>query len=181
MFQRTLVLQTNLGKAIVFKGNYNHQGATMSPKKLFNLFAKAEAVTWTLLIAGLIAKALGLEASIVTVVGGIHGAVFLGYAVTAALTGVNQRWGLGKTTLAVALAIIPYATIPFEIKVAKNGSLEGSWRTVLSEDPRDKGFIDRLFRWFISRPVFLIFVIVVGLTALFSLLVFLGPPTEWFN
>ena len=153
----------------------------MSPKKLFNTFAKAEAVTWTLLITALILRANGFDPVAVAIAGSIHGAVFLGYAVTAALTGVNQRWGFGKTALAVALAIIPYATIPFEMRVAKNGSLEGSWRTVVSEDPRDKGFIDRLFRWFIARPVILIVVIVIGLTALFSLLVFLGPPTEWFD
>ncbi len=153
----------------------------MTPKKLFNTFAKAEAVTWTLLITALILRATGFDPVAVAIAGSIHGAVFLGYAVTAALTGVNQRWGFGKTTLAVALAIVPYATIPFEIRVAKNGSLDGSWRTVVSEDPRDKGLIDRLFRWFIARPVILVVVIVVGLTALFSLLVFLGPPTEWFN
>jgi len=114
-------------------------------------------------------------------VGGIHGAVFLGYTVTAALTGVNQRWGFGKSALAVALAIVPFATVPFEMRLNKNGSLDGQWRTTVTEDPRDKGIIDRLFRWFIARPVFLIVVILVGLTALFSLLVFLGPPTEWFN
>ena len=153
----------------------------MTPKTLFNSFAKAEAVTWTLLISGLIGRALGLESVIVTVVGGIHGAVFLGYAVTAALTGVNQRWGFGKSALAVALAIVPFATVPFEMKLNKDGSLEGSWRTTITEDPRDTGIIDRLFRWFIARPAFLIVVILVGLTALFSLLVFLGPPTEWFN
>ena len=153
----------------------------MTPKKLFNTFAKAEAVTWTLLITALILRATGFDPVAVAIAGSIHGAVFLGYAVTAALTGVNQRWGFGKTTLAVALAIVPYATIPFEIRVAKNGSLEGSWRTAVSEDPRDKGFIDRLFRWFIARPVVLIVVIVVGLTALFSLLVTLGPPNEWFD
>ena len=153
----------------------------MTPKKLFNTFAKAEAVTWTLLITALILRATGFDPVAVAIAGSIHGAVFLGYAVTAALTGVNQRWGFGKTTLAVALAIVPYATIPFEIRVAKNGSLEGSWRTAVSEDPRDKGFIDRLFRWFIARPVVLIVVIVVGLTILFSLLVTLGPPNEWFD
>ena len=153
----------------------------MSPKKLFNTFAKAEAVTWTLLISGLIGRALGLDSAIVTVVGGIHGAVFLGYAVTAALTGVNQRWSFGKSALAVVLAIVPFATVPFEMRLNKNGSLDGSWRTTVTEDPRDKGIIDRLFRWFIARPAFLIVVILVGLTALFSLLVFLGPPTEWFN
>ena len=153
----------------------------MTPKKLFNTFAKAEAVTWTLLITALILRATGFDPVAVAIAGSIHGAVFLGYAVTAALTGVNQRWGFGKTTLAVALAIVPYATIPFEIRVAKNGSLEGSWRTAVSEDPRDKGFLDRLFRWFIARPVILVVVIVVGLTALFSLLVTLGPPNEWFD
>lgn len=153
----------------------------MTPKKLFNTFAKAEAVTWTLLITALILRASGFDPVAVAVAGSIHGAVFLGYAVTAALTGVNQRWRFGKTSLAVALAIVPYATIPFEMRVAKNGSLEGSWRTAVSEDPRDKGVIDRLFRWFIARPVFLIVVIVVGLTALFSLLVSLGPPNEWFD
>jgi len=153
----------------------------MTPKKLFNTFAKAEAVTWTLLITALFLRATGFDPVAVAIAGSIHGAVFLGYAVIAALTGVNQRWGFGKTAFAVGLAIIPYATIPFEMRVAKNGSLEGSWRTAVSEDPRDKGFIDRLFRWFIARPVILVVVIVVGLTALFSLLVTLGPPNEWFD
>ena len=63
----------------------------MSSKKLFNTFAKAEALTWTLLISALIARAVGLDPLTVAIAGSIHGAVFLGYAVTAALTGVNQR------------------------------------------------------------------------------------------
>jgi integral membrane protein len=153
----------------------------MTPKKLFNAFAKAEAVTWTLLISALIARAVGLDPALVGIAGGIHGAVFLGYAVTAALTGVNQRWGFGKTALAVALAIVPFATVPFEMRLHKNGSLEGSWRTTVSDDPRDAGFIDRLFRWFIAKPITLILVIVLGLTAVFVLLVSLGSPTTWFD
>jgi integral membrane protein len=153
----------------------------MTPKKLFNFFAKSEAVTWTLLISALIARAFGVNPSVVSLAGGIHGAVFLGYAVTAALVGVNQRWGFGKTTLAVALAIIPYATIPFEMMAARNGSLEGSWRITAGTDPRDNGRIDKLFRWSIARPLTLVIVLVLVLTALFSLLIFLGPPTEWFD
>jgi len=153
----------------------------MTPKRLFNFFAKSEAVTWTLLISALIARAFGVNPSVVTLAGGIHGAVFLGYAVTAALVGVNQRWGFGKTTLAVALAIIPYATIPFEMMAARNGSLEGSWRITAGTDPRDNGRIDKLFRWFIARPQTLVIVLLLVLTALFSLLIFLGPPTEWFD
>jgi len=153
----------------------------MTPKTLFNFFAKSEAVTWTLLISALIARAFGVNPSLVTLAGGIHGAVFLGYAVTAALVGVNQRWGFGKTTLAAALAIIPYATIPFEMMAARDGSLEGSWRITAGTDPRDNGRIDKLFRWFIARPLTLVIVLVLVLTALFSLLIFLGPPTEWFD
>ena len=153
----------------------------MSPKKLFNTFAKAEAVTWTLLITALILRSVGFDPLAVTIAGGIHGAVFLGYAVTAGLTGVNQRWGLGKTAVAVALAIVPFATVPFELRLNRNGSLEGSWRTTTSNDPRDAVLIDRLFRWFIARPITLIIVIVVSLTALFAVLLSLGSPTTWFD
>jgi integral membrane protein len=153
----------------------------LSPKKLFNTFARAEAVTWTLLITALVLRGVGFDTVAVTIAGGIHGAVFLGYAVTAGLSGVNQRWGLGKTAVAVALAIVPFSTVPFEMRQNKNGSLEGSWRTAASEDPRDAGLVDKLFRWFIARPLTLIAVIVIGLTILFVVLVSLGSPTTWFD
>ena len=53
-----------------------------SPRKLFRTFAFAEGVTWTLLILGLIGKQFwDWPQPLVTVIGGIHGAVFLGYAV----------------------------------------------------------------------------------------------------
>ncbi|MEY4434794.1 MAG: hypothetical protein RIR16_834, partial [Actinomycetota bacterium] len=67
-----------------------------SPKKLYKAFAFAEAVTWTLLITGLVLRAtVGVDQALFFVVGSVHGAVFLGYGVTAALVGVNQRWGFG--------------------------------------------------------------------------------------
>jgi integral membrane protein len=73
----------------------------MSPRSLFRRFAFAEAVTWTLLIGGLVLKATaGVPQIALTVVGGIHGAVFLTYAVVASLTGVNQRWIKGIYLLA---------------------------------------------------------------------------------
>lgn len=153
----------------------------MTPKQLFNSFAKAEAITWTLLISALIMRALDVSSKFVSIAGGVHGAVFLGYAVTAALVGVNQRWKLAKTLIAVALAIVPFATIPFEIKLNQSASLEGAWRRQASDDPRDVSGFDRLFRWFISRPLILILTLLVGLTAVFSFLIFLGPPTEWFD
>jgi len=154
----------------------------VKPKKLFLSFAKGEAVTWTLLIAALVIRAFGDPIpAIVTIAGSIHGAVFLGYGVTALLVGLNQRWGFGKVALAVALAIVPFATIPFERSLVRTSALEGSWRTAVSEDPRDQGFIDRLFRWFISRPYVLLAVLLIAIPAVFAFLLFLGPPTEWFK
>ena len=86
----------------------------MSPKRLYRVFAVAETITWTLLIAGMILKyGFGVDMR-GHVGGGIHGFVFLAYAVVAVLVGVNQRWNFGRIAFAVLTAIVPYATIPFE-------------------------------------------------------------------
>lgn len=152
----------------------------MTPRTLFRRFAFAEAVTWTLLIAGLIIKAVvGAPQLTLTIIGGIHGAVFLGYAVIASLTGVNQRWGAVRTVLAVALAIVPYATIPFEIYVERSGRLKGEWRRGHSGDTRDDHWFDRLYRWFIVRPVLLAIVMLVVVSAIFGALLLVGPPGGW--
>jgi integral membrane protein len=154
----------------------------VKPKQLFLLFAKGEAVTWTLLISALIIRAAGDPIPhVVTIAGSIHGAVFLGYAVTALLVGINQRWSFGKLALAVVLAIVPFATIPFERKLIRTSALEGTWRTAKSEDPRDDFFIDAIFRWFIARPIVLLAVLLVAVPAVFAFLLFLGPPTQWFG
>jgi integral membrane protein len=154
----------------------------VKPKQLFLLFAKGEAVTWTLLISALIIRAAGDPIPhVVTIAGSIHGAVFLGYAVTALLVGINQRWSFGKLALAVGLAIVPFATIPFERRLVATSALEGGWRTAKSEDPRDDFFIDAIFRWFIARPIVLLAVLLVAVPAVFAFLLFLGPPTQWFE
>ena len=152
----------------------------MTPKKLFRLFALAEAVTWTLLIGGLILRAtVGVPSVAFTIVGGIHGAVFLTYAVIASITGVNQRWGFGRTALGVALAIVPYATIPFELYVQRSGKLEGDWRREHSGDARDDHWFDRLYRWFIIRPALLTLVMFAVVAAIFATLLLIGPPGGW--
>lgn len=154
----------------------------MTPKRLFAFFATAEAVTWTLLISALIARAVTeVPAVVVTVVGGTHGAVFLGYGVTAALVGVNQRWPIGRIVTGIALAIVPFATVPFERLSLKRSQLEGSWRVSASTDPRDNHWFDRLFRWFIARPALLVVTLVAVVALIFTILVSLGSPTEWFD
>lgn len=151
-----------------------------SPRSLFRAFALSEGVTWTLLLGALAYRALFEMAPVVlTIVGGIHGAVFLGYGVSAALIGVNNRWGLGRTVLAIALAIIPFATVPFEISAERKGRLAGEWRRTKSADSRDNNWFDSLFRWFINRPFLLALVLLAVIYAIFSTLLFLGPPGGW--
>lgn len=151
-----------------------------SPRSLYKAFALSEGVTWTLLLGGLAYRALiGAPQLTLTIIGGIHGAVFLGYGVSAALVGVNNRWGLGRTVVAIALAIIPFATVPFEISAERKGRLEGEWRRTKSADSRDDNWFDSLYRWFINRPVLLAIVMLLVVVAIFAALLIIGPPGGW--
>lgn len=147
-----------------------------TPDRLFRVLAIAEAITWTILIAAIIARAVGAPGVVVTVGGGIHGFIFLSYAATAILVALNQRWHLGVGVLAVASAVIPYATIPTEIWLHRTGRLTGAWRLEATDDPRDRRWYDRLMRWFLQRPWVLALLLVVGIVALYVILLLVGPP-----
>jgi integral membrane protein len=140
------------------RGSKNpNPGASVSPKRLFRALALAEAVTWTILIVAMILKyAAGVEWAVL-VGGSIHGFVFLAYAFAAVLVGVNQRWSVGLIGFAVVTAIVPYATIPFE-------------------HPADGSWVNRMLRWFLARPVLLTVLAVVGIAAVFTALLVIGPP-----
>ncbi|HVL62366.1 MAG TPA: DUF3817 domain-containing protein [Microbacterium sp.] len=129
----------------------------MSPKRLFRALAFAEAVTWTILIVAMILKyAAGVDAAV--------------------LVGVNQRWHLGLIAFAVLTAIVPYATIPFEVWLMRRGRLEGEWRRDAGEHPADGSWVNRMLRWFLARPVLLTVVAVIGIAVVFSALLVIGPP-----
>jgi integral membrane protein len=148
----------------------------LTPKRLFRLLAIAEAITWTILITALIMRAtLGLDWAVL-VGGSIHGFVFLAYAFVALLVGVNQRWPIGLIALGVLFAIVPYATIPFELWLIRRGRLEGDWRRETTEHPSDGNWVNRMLRWFLARPVLLSVVAVLGIAAVFTVLLMIGPP-----
>jgi integral membrane protein len=149
----------------------------VTPRLFFRTVAIAEAITWTLLIAGMILK-YGLDAGDIWVrIGGsIHGFVFIAYAMSSVLIGVNQRWKPGLIVLGVVTAVIPYATIPFDIWLDRSGRLDGPWRRVAGDDPRDAHWINRLLRWMLNHPVILILIFVVALVAIFAALLIAGPP-----
>jgi integral membrane protein len=150
------------------------------PKDIFGTFARIEMFTWALLIAAIVIReTIGLSPNIFTIAGATHGLAFMGYSVTAVLVGVNQRWPLQQTAIAVVLAIVPFATYPFDRYLEKKSMMDGEWRIEGTKDPRDNTRFDRLFRWFIFRPVLLILTLVVFVVSLFAFLLWLGPPYQW--
>ena len=152
------------------------EGVFRRPLNLFRTLAVAEAITWTLLISALIARALGAAPLLVSIAGLIHGFVFLSYGATAILVAMNNRWGVWPTVVAVASAIIPYATIPTEIWLHRSGRLVGEWRLEATDDPRDAVWLDRLMRWFLARPWVLGGLILAAVIVLFVVLLIIGPP-----
>jgi len=153
---------------------------TVSPKNLYGFVSVAETVTWTGLIVAMILRyGFDQEVSWFFLAGMSHGVVFLTYCAVAVIVGMNQRWGVGRTLAALAIAIPPHVTIPFDRAVAKKGLLEGGWRTEPSGDPRDSRFPDPLFRWLIARPATFVTTIVVSLGVVLSVLIDLGSPREW--
>ncbi len=147
-----------------------------SPLSLFRTLAIAEAISWSLLILGLVLRATSGPAIAVTVGGGVHGFVFLAFGATAVLVAKNQRWTAWPTVLAIVSTLIPYATIPVELWLHRSGRLRGEWRVAATSDPRDAAWHDRLMRWFLGRPWMLGSILVVTLVAVFVVLLLIGPP-----
>lgn len=148
------------------------------PDRLFRALAFAEVVTWTLLLLGMLGKyVLDLGELGVRIGGGIHGFVFLAYCLVTLLVAVDRGWGLGKLVLGWVSAIVPYATIPFERYAERNSLLATTWR-LRSADPQ--GGIEQVAAWTLRHPVPAVLLGVIGVALVFSGLLMLGPPTEWF-
>ena len=85
----------------------------------------------------------------------------------------------GTILLGVVTAVVPYATIPWERRIARRGLLEGAWRTEAGDDPRDASALDRAFRWGVGHPILLAVVALVLVAIAFAALLAAGPPSEW--
>ncbi|TFD84500.1 DUF3817 domain-containing protein [Cryobacterium lactosi] len=152
----------------------------VSPRLLYRILSIAEAITWTILITAMLLKYVFAPGDFgdgaVRVGGFVHGLVFLAYGITAVLVGVNQHWGPRLMLLAVSTAVVPYATIPFDRWLERRNLLDGGWRREATDDPRDHTMVSRLLRVGLARPLLLASVLVVGLVAVFTTLLVMGPP-----
>lgn len=149
----------------------------VTPRLFYRTIAIAEAVTWTLLITGMLLKYVAdAGGTPLLIAGSLHGFVFVTYALTAVLVGVNQHWPIRLMVLAVTTAVVPYATVPFDMRLDRTDRLDGDWRRDATDDPRDHTWVGILLRWMLNRPVLLASSFTVVVVAIVSVLLMLGPP-----
>ncbi|MBL3699165.1 DUF3817 domain-containing protein [Leucobacter luti] len=147
----------------------------MAPRTLFRIFAFAELVTWAGLITALILRGTGVADALVSPAGGLHGFVFLSYGVVTVFVWVNQRWRAGVGILGLVSAVVPFATLPFELAIDRRGLLRGEWRLAPGRD-EPRGFIEHVQAWVLRHPILALVVLAAGVTVVFTVLLWLGPP-----
>lgn len=146
----------------------------LSPRTLFRIFAIAEMFTWAGLITALILRAVDV-ANIVPIAGGIHGFVFLCYAMSTIFVWVNQKWNVGLGLTGLLLAVVPFATVPFEVTVERRGLLDGGWRLAPGGD-EPRGLIEHIQAWILRHLLLAIVLMVLAIVAVYIILLILGPP-----
>lgn len=151
------------------------------PRALYRFFATAEMCTWALLILAMILKYSGVTEALMPVGGGLHGFVFLCYAVVSVGVWINQRWSGGRGAAAVVLAVVPFATLPFERSLARRSEPDTTWRLVDGRSPQPAGFWESLEAWVLRNVILAAVLVVAAVGVVFSLLLLAGPPGEWFS
>ncbi|MFD3444915.1 DUF3817 domain-containing protein [Microbacteriaceae bacterium 4G12] len=166
-----------------------------TPHRLFTTVAVAETITWTLLIIAMVLK-YGVRVGDwpVSIAGLLHGVVFLSFAMTALLVGLNQRWPLLRIVGTAAVAVVPYGTIPVERSLARRGALRGVWRSAepavasgrtaggVASAPASRGSlgdapaVDAALRWVLARPRTLAALLVAAVAVITAILLVVGPP-----
>lgn len=147
----------------------------MSPRALFKTFAIAEVVTWAGLIAAMILRGAGVTDALMPAAGGAHGFVFLAYCVVTAMVWIDGRWSAGRGALGLALAVIPFATWPFEAATDRAGVLARTWRLGSGGAP-PRTIAERILARVIRHPAIAGVILVGVVTLVFCVLLWLGPP-----
>lgn len=146
----------------------------VSPRALFRSVAIAEMFTWAGLIAALILRAFQVV-DFVPIAGGLHGFVFLCYSATTLFVWVNERWRLSVGLSGLLLAVVPFATVPFEVLADRKGLLSGEWRLNRGGEAPN-GFVEQVQAWVLRHAMLSVVLLVVLVTSLFITLLWLGPP-----
>ena len=146
-----------------------------SPARLFRTVAVAEAVTWALLLLGMVLKYGTRTTNVaVSVFGMLHGVVFLTYVVTALVVWVDQRWSPARGVVGLLSAVPPFATVPFDLSTERRGLLGATWR--LRAAGTEHGRLERVVARVVRRPGQGLLAAVATVVALTAVALVVGPP-----
>lgn len=148
----------------------------MNPRTLFTWLARAEVVTWTLLLIGMALKYVTRTTDLgVSLFGLVHGVVFLAFVLVTVVLWVDQRWPLREVVLVLACAIPPFATLYAERRVERLQLAPSRWRLRAGGDEA-ASVPERAVAAALARPVAaaLVGALAVGTATLVLLLI--GPP-----
>ncbi len=147
-----------------------------SPRRLFRAVAVAEAVTWGLLLVGMVLKYVTRTTEVaVSVFGMVHGVVFIAYVLTALVVWVDQRWSLVRGLLGLAAAVPPFLTIPFVRDTEGRGLLDAGWR-LRAPGTTPAGPAERAVAGLLRRPARAALGGVAAVAALTAVALAVGPP-----
>ncbi|WP_067470021.1 DUF3817 domain-containing protein [Nocardia amamiensis] len=92
--------------------------------KRFRFIAVLEAISWVLLIIGMVFKRIPEPVMWpVKVFGMTHGIVFIMFVILAIVTARELRWNAKTTVLALLSSIPPFCTVLFEVWAVRSGQL----------------------------------------------------------
>lgn len=105
-----------MSRPFIWAYNKTHWFTDKEAWGIYRLFAFAEAVGWTLLIAAIVYRGFELPyaSSMITVAGRIHGMIFVSYFVIVLLTARSMGWGVWRIGGALLAGMPPYTSVVFE-------------------------------------------------------------------
>lgn len=146
----------------------------MPPRSLFRAVARAEAVTWALLLTGMFLKYVTETTELgVRVFGLVHGVVFVAYVVVALAVAVDQRWSARRLLLGLAAAVPPFLTLWFERYAGQRGAVGDTWRLTHTDATSAP---ERLVGWLVRNPVLGTGAGLTAVAALTGVALLIGPP-----
>ncbi|KRE60658.1 DUF3817 domain-containing protein [Nostocoides sp. Soil756] len=148
----------------------------MTPRTLFPALARAEVVSWSLLLVGMFLKYVSQTTGLgVRVFGLVHGVVFLAYLLVTLVVWVDQRWPARVGLAALAAGIPPFATLWVERHVERTGRLASAWRLRPGGDEPGHA-LERLLARGLARPVTAAVLGGVLVLVATAVLLVVGPP-----
>jgi integral membrane protein len=104
--------------------------STAALVRVFRVLALAEALSWAALLAGMYFKWIAKTTELgVEIAGPIHGALFIGYGLTALVLWRQQRWPFLVALFAGFSAVLPFTTVLFERWAVNRGYLSAAGTT----------------------------------------------------